>query len=89
MNNNDNNTELYVEIGINTLQDYYFKDHKQMCMIEKICRELNIAYNFYLGKYSFHSSYYSILCEESKADLLIKRLKDINIHYDRLIYHEF
>lgn len=84
-----NTTELFVEIGINTLQDYYFKDYKQTSMIAKICRELNIPYKFYLGKESFHSSYYIIICEESKADLLIKRLKDINIKYDKLIYHEF
>ena len=62
MDNNDNDTETYVEIGINTLQKDYFKDSKQMYMIGKICRELKIHYNFYLGKYSFHSSYYSILC---------------------------
>ena len=88
MSDNENDNGIYVEIGINTLQKEYFKDSKQMRMVEKICRELKIHYNFYLGKYSFFSSYYSILCEESKADLLLKRLKDINIKYDKLIYHK-
>ena len=81
-------TEIYVEIGINTLQKEYFKDSKQMYLVGKICRELKIHYNFYIGKYSFLSSWYSILCEESKADLLLKRLNDINIKYDKLIYHD-
>ena len=88
MSDNENYTGIYVEIGINTLQKEYFKDSKQMFIVGKICRELKIHYNFYIGKYSFLSSYYSILCEESKADLLLKRLKDININYDKLIYHD-
>ena len=88
MSDNENYTGIYVEIGINTLQKEYFKDSKQMFMVGKICRELKIHYNFYIGKYSFLSSWYSILCEEPKADLLLKRLKDINIKYDKLIYHD-
>ena len=84
----DNETEIYVEIGINTLQKEYFKDSKHTCIVDKICRKLKIHYNFYLGKYSFHSSYFIILCEESKADLLLKQLKENNIKYDKLIYHD-
>ena len=89
MNNNDNNTEIFVELGINTLQKYYFKDYKKTCMIEKICKKLKIHCNFYLGKESFQTSYFIIVCEESKLDQLLKQLKEINIKYDKLILHEF
>lgn len=89
MNNNDNNTEIFVELGINTLQKDYFTDYKKTCMIEKICRKLKIHCNFYLGNESFESSHYIIVCEEYKLDQLLKQLKEININYDKLIYHEF